>query len=126
MMKRIRCWQAVAVLAVMAAAFMALQTGSVANAATREENVRKIENYLGSDTAKNSMQKRGLSSKRVLKSLTRFTDAQVENLAQRANIQVGGALDRDSSDDFWTVYKWYLIVVGAVFVISMIVLLATP
>lgn len=80
------------------------------SAATREENVQKIQGFLSNDAVEENMQKEhGISSEKILNSLNALSDSQVENLANHANRQVGGALDTNSGDDFWTFYKWYLI-----------------
>ena len=47
----------------------------------------------------------------VMRNISTMSDGQVEKLAEHANVQtvqVGGEI-KDSGEDFWTFYKWYLI-----------------
>jgi hypothetical protein len=83
---------------------------SAANSATRDENVKKIERFLSNDAGKTGLTEKGETYERVMLNIGMMSDTQVESLAEHATaqIQVGGEL-RDSGDDFWTFYKWYLI-----------------
>ncbi|MBI5328923.1 MAG: hypothetical protein HZB80_11660 [Deltaproteobacteria bacterium] len=91
--------------------FMLFPMNNAANSATRQENMQKIENFLSNDAVNRGISEKGETYERVMRNIGMMSDAQVEKLAEYANaqtVQVGGEI-KDSGEDFWTFYKWYLI-----------------
>lgn len=87
-----------------------------ANAATREENVKKIGAFLQNEQIRTFLREKGASAEDVAGKLGSMSDTQVEKLAEHATMQVGGEI-KDSGEDFWTFYKWYLIASLVLFVV---------
>ena len=91
--------------------FMLFPMNNAANSATRQENMQNIENFLSNDAVNRGISEKGETYERVMRNIGTMSDAQVEKLAGYANaqtVQVGGEI-KDSGEDFWTFYKWYLI-----------------
>lgn len=97
-----------AFLSVIMAAVIILPAWSIATAATREENVQKIETFLSTDAATEKLTEKSVSKEKVMGQLDSMSDTQLETLAQSANQQVGGALDDNTT--FWALYGTYVIV----------------
>ncbi len=112
-MKSIRKTRKFALVAfnVMIMALMVMPMITGINAATRDENTQKIQDFLSNDAVNRGISERGETYERVMRNIGMMNDAQVEKLAGHANaqtVQVGGEI-KDSGEDFWTFYKWYLI-----------------
>lgn len=112
-MKSIRKARKFALVAfnVMVMALMVMPMITGINAATREENTQKIQDFLSNDAVNRGISERGETYEKVMRNIGMMSDAQVEKLAEHANVQivqVGGEI-KDSGEDFWTFYKWYLI-----------------
>ena len=91
--------------------FMLFPMNNAANSATWQENMQKIENFLSNDAVNRGISEKGETYERVMRNIGTMSDAQVEKLTGYANaqtVQVGGEI-KDSGEDFWTFYKWYLI-----------------
>lgn len=102
-----------AFLSIIMAAVIILPAWSIATAATREENVQKIETFLSSDAATEKLTEKGVSKDKIMGQLDSMSDTQLENLAKNANMQqVGGALDDSSNTEFWAVYGLYILLIG--------------
>lgn len=114
-MKSIRKARKFALVAfnVMVMALMVMPMITGINAATREENTQKIQDFLSNDAVNRGISERGETYEKVMRNIGMMSDAQVEKLAEHANVQIvqlGGEI-KDSGEDFWTFYKWYLIAV---------------
>lgn len=89
---------------------------------TREENIQKIEGFLNNEKVKDSLIQKGASPEKIIDSLNRLGDSQIEKLAEKANLQVGGAIeDKDTGADFWEFYKWYLITAMVLTIVLIVV-----
>lgn len=91
----------------------------VSDAATREENIHKIETFLADEVVAGSLMEKGVSPEKIIGQLDSMSDTQLEKLAENAELQVGGALDDDPTKDFWTFYKWYMIAALALTVLMI-------
>lgn len=92
-------------------AMLAAPMTYIANAATREENIQKIQGFLSNEAIKEGLQKEhGVSTEKILNSLNILSDSQIENLANHANLQVGGAIEDSGVGDFWKTYGLLMIV----------------
>ena len=98
---------------------MGFQMVSVSDAATREENVQKIKDFLSNEKVVEGLEKRWTSPETISKSLSSFSDSQIEKLANHANLQVGGAIDDSGTSDFWK--TWGLL--GVLMIVAPIILL---
>lgn len=91
--------------------FMGVQMVSVSGAATRDEDIQKIKGFLSNEKVVEGLQKEhGVSTEKILNSLNGLSDSQIENLANHANLQVGGAIDDSGVSDFWKTWGLYMIV----------------
>lgn len=118
-MEKIRRTRKVVLLGfgIIMVALMGVHMVSVSGAATREENTQKIQDFLSNDAVNRGISERGESYERVMRNIGMMSDVQVEKLAEHANaqtVQVGGEI-RDSGEDFWMFYRWYLIASLGVF-----------
>lgn len=125
-MKSIRKARKFALVAfnVMVMALMVMPMITGINAATREENTQKIQDFLSNDAVNRGISERGETYEKVMRNIGMMSDAQVEKLAEHANVQivqVGGEI-KDSGEDFWTFYKWYLIAVLGLTVLLILML----
>lgn len=111
-MEKIRGTRKVALLGfgIIMMVLMGVQMVSVSGAATREENIQKINGFLSNEKVTEGLQTRGTSPETISKSLDSFSDSQIENLANHANLQVGGAIDDSGVSDFWKTWGLYMIV----------------
>lgn len=125
-MKSIRKARKFALVAfnVMVMALMVMPMITGINAATREENTQKIQDFLSNDAVNRGISEKGETYERVMRNINTMSDGQVEKLAEHANaqtVQVGGEI-KDSGEDFWTFYKWYLIgLVGVMLLLALTV-----
>jgi hypothetical protein len=110
-MKRIRGLVLVGFSIIMMV-LMGAQMVSVSNAATREDNIEKIKDYLSNEKVIEGLEKRWASPETIIKSLDSFSDSQIEELANHANFQVGGAIDDSGVSDFWKTWG-LIIIIGA-------------
>lgn len=110
-MKRIRGLRKIVLMGfgIVMMVLMGFQMVSVSDAATREENVQKIKDFLSNEKVVEGLQKRWTSPETISKSLDSFSDSQIENLANHANLQVGGAIDDSGTSDFWK--TWGLLII---------------
>ena len=92
-----------------------------ANAAGRDENIQKIKDFLNNETAANGLTEKGVSAEKIMGQLDSLSDAQLEKLADNANLQVGGAIEDSEVSDFWK--TWGLIIIIAT-VVPILILLA--
>ena len=102
---------------------MGVQMVPVSGAATREENIQKINGFLSNEKAAEGLQTRGTSPETISKSLDSFSDSQIENLANHANLQVGGAIDDSGVSDFWKTWGLIIIIATVVPIILLMVLI---
>lgn len=108
-------------LNIMMIAMIAAPMVYVANAATRDENIQKIHGFLNNNAVKEGLQKEhGVSTEKILNSLNGLSDSQIENLANHANLQVGGAIEDSGVGDFWKTWGLYMIVAMVLSVILML------
>ena len=121
-MKRIRGLRKVVLVGfgIIMMALMGVQMVSVSGAATREENIHKINGFLSNEKVTEGLQKKGTSPETISKSLDSFSDSQIENLANHANLQVGGAIDDSGVSDFWKTWGLYMIVSMVLFVLVLV------
>lgn len=106
--------------------FMLLPFVSMVNAGTREENTQKIERFLNNDAVKRGMVEKGETYERVMRNVDKMSDAQVEKLAEHANVQVGGELRDSGEGGFWSTYGLLvLIVFVGLPIVSIIILVAS-
>ena len=120
-MKRIRGLRKIVLIGfgIVMMVLMGFQMVSVSDAATREENVQKIKDFLSNEKVVEGLEKRWTSPETISKSLSSFSDSQIEKLANHANLQVGGAIDDSGSSDFWK--TWGLL--GVLLIVAPIILL---
>lgn len=110
-----------AMMVAMSAIITMMLVVSLAGAATREENVQKIERFLSNDVVNRGISERGETYERVMRNVNTMSDTQVEKLAEHAttHMQVGGALE-SSQSEFWAIYGLYILLVA----LPLIILLA--
>jgi|SRR3989338_121207 len=120
-MKRIRGLRKIVLIGfgIVMMVLMGFQMVSVSDAATREENVQKIKDFLSNEKVVEGLEKRWTSPETISKSLSSFSDSQIEKLANHANLQVGGAIDDSGTSDFWK--TWGLL--GVLMIVAPIILL---
>lgn len=120
-MERIRGLRKVVLLgfSIIMMVLMGTQMVSVSDAATRDENIQKIKDYLSNEAVANSSIKMGKSPEKVISQLDSLSDWQLEKLAAHANLQVGGAIDDSGTSDFWK--TWGLL--GVLLIVAPIILL---
>ena len=120
-MKRIRGLRKIVLIGfgIVMMVLMGIQMVSVSDAATREENVQKIKDFLSNEKVVEGLEKRWTSPETISKSLSSFSDSQIEKLANHANLQVGGAIDDSGTSDFWK--TWGLL--GVLMIVAPIILL---
>ena len=120
-MKRIRGLRKIVLIGfgIVMMVLMGFQMVSVSDAATREENVQKIKDFLSNEKVVEGLEKRLTSPETISKSLSSFSDSQIEKLANHANLQVGGAIDDSGTSDFWK--TWGLL--GVLMIVAPIILL---
>lgn len=89
---------------------MIFQMFSVSDAATRDENIQKIKDFLRNEAVANSSIKMGKSPEKIISQLDSLSDWQIEKLATHANIQVGGAIEDTGVSDFWKTYGLLVVI----------------
>ncbi len=118
--KRVLIWLNVVVMVLVLTPM-----GYVADAATREENIQKIETFLTNEVVVDKSIGMGISPEKIEKvkdRLNSLSDAQLEKLAKNINSQVGGALEDDAVSGFWK--TWGLIfIIGSVLTLLPLLLL---
>ena len=120
-MKRIRGLRKIVLIGfgIVMMVLMGIQMVSVSDAATRDENIQKIKDFLSDEAVANSSIKMGKSPEKVISQLDSLSDWQLEKLAVHANFQVGGAIDDSGTSDFWK--TWGLL--GVLMIVAPIILL---
>src|SRR3989338_767127 len=113
-MKRIRGLRKIVLIGfgIVMMVLMGIQMVSVSDAATREDNVQKIKDFLSDEAVANSSIKMGKSPEKVISQLDSLSDWQLEKLAVHANFQVGGAIDDSGTSCFWK--SWGLLTIIAI------------
>ncbi len=100
--------------------------GYVADAATREENIQKIETFLTKEAVVEKSIEKGISPEKIEKvngQLNSLSDAQLERLAENLNLQVGGALEDDAVSSFWKTWGLIIIIATVVPLLLMMVMI---
>jgi hypothetical protein len=105
-------------------ALMGIFTVYNIDAATRDENIQKINGFLSNEKVIEGLQKRGTSPDTISKSLDSFSDSQIENLANHANLQVGGRIDDSGTSDFWKTWGTIFLIYMGVLVTLVIIIVA--
>lgn len=98
---------------------MGIQMVSVSDAATREDNIQKVKEFLGNEAVVSSSIKMGKSPEKVINQLDSLSDWQIEMLTNHANLQVGGAIDDSGTSDFWKTWGF----LGVLMIVAPIILL---
>lgn len=102
-------------------ALMGIFTVYNIDAATREENIQKIESFLNNEKRASFLEEKGTSPERIISQLDSLSDTQLEKLAFQANLQqVGGGLDDSGVSDFWKTWGLLIIIVGIVPIILIL------
>jgi len=123
-MKRIRGLRKIVLIGfgIVMMVLMGIQMVSVSDAATREDNVQKIKDFLSDEAVANSSIKMGKSPEKVISQLDSLSDWQLEKLAVHANFQVGGAIDDSGTSDFWKTWGLLTIIAIVAPIILLVVL----
>jgi len=100
--------------------------GYVVDAATREDNVQKINNFLTSKTVVEKSIKKGISKEQIVEikeQLNSLSDTQLEKLAKNINLQVGGELEDNAVSDFWKTWGLIIIIASALPILLLLIII---
>lgn len=108
-------------LSVLTMVVMVSLVGHNSDAASRDENIQKIKNFLSNEAVANGLTEKGGSAEKMIQQLDSLSDVQLEKLASHANLQVGGAIEDSEVATFWKTWGLYMIVGTVLFVVLLVV-----